>query len=63
VRRSGWFKSKIRMMSLHQNGMEVNVFKQKLVKAVEAKKFEAYIGRKEVLVFILKDFFPNRCIV
>jgi hypothetical protein len=37
------------MIPPHQNGMEVNVFKQKLVKAVEAKKFEAYIGRKEVL--------------
>jgi dehydrogenase/reductase SDR family protein 7 len=41
------------------NGMKVELFAKKLVKAVEAKKFEAYIGRKEVLGVYLKRFFPK----
>lgn len=41
------------------NGMEVSVFAKKLVKAVEANKFEAYIGGKEVLGIYLKRFFPK----
>jgi hypothetical protein len=39
--------------------MPVAVFAKKLVKAVEANKFEAYIGRKEVLGVYLKRFFPK----
>ncbi|EIA09195.1 SDR family oxidoreductase [Flavobacterium frigoris] len=41
------------------NGMAVEVFAIKLVKAVEDKKFEAYIGGKEVLGVYLKRFFPK----
>ena len=42
-----------------QNGMEVSIFAKKLVKTVEANKFEAYIGGKEVLGIYLKRFFPK----
>lgn len=42
-----------------QNGMPVAVFARKFVKAVESKKFEAYIGGKEVLGVYLKRFFPK----
>jgi dehydrogenase/reductase SDR family protein 7 len=41
------------------NGMDVGMFAKKLVKAVEAKKFEAYIGGKEVLGVYMKRFFPK----
>jgi dehydrogenase/reductase SDR family protein 7 len=41
------------------NGMELQLFAKKLVKAVDSKKFEAYIGRKEVLGVYLKRFFPK----
>jgi short-subunit dehydrogenase len=42
-----------------KNGMPVAVFARKLVKAVEANKFEAYIGGKEVLGVYMKRFFPK----
>ncbi|MGH2665653.1 SDR family oxidoreductase [Flavobacterium sp.] len=42
-----------------QNGMPVAVFAKKFVKAVESKKFEAYIGGKEVMGVYLKRFFPK----
>ncbi|WP_395074321.1 SDR family oxidoreductase [Flavobacterium sp.] len=42
-----------------QNGMPVGVFAKKFVKAVEAKKFEAYIGGKETIGVFLKRFFPK----
>lgn len=42
-----------------QNGMPVSLFAKKLIKVVEAKKFEAYIGGKEVLGVYLKRFFPK----
>jgi short-subunit dehydrogenase len=41
------------------NGMPVDIFVKKLIKAVESKKFEAYIGGKEVLGVYLKRFFPK----
>jgi dehydrogenase/reductase SDR family protein 7 len=41
------------------NGMDVRLFAKKLVKAVKAKKFETYIGGKEVLGVYLKRFFPK----
>lgn len=41
------------------NGMSVTVFAKRLVKAVEANKFEAYIGGKEVVGVYLKRFFPK----
>lgn len=42
-----------------KNGMPVAVFAKKFVKAVESKKFEAYIGGKEVMGVYLKRFFPK----
>jgi len=42
-----------------KNGMQVAVFAKKFVRAVEAKKFEVYIGGKEVLGVYLKRFFPK----
>lgn len=42
-----------------QNGMSVAVFADKMIRAVEARKFEAYIGGKEVLGVYLKRFFPR----
>jgi short-subunit dehydrogenase len=42
-----------------QNGMPVAVFAKKFVKAVESKKFEAYIGGKETIGVFLKRFFPR----
>ena len=42
-----------------QNGMPVAIFAKKFVKAVEAKKFEAYIGGKETMGVFLKRFFPK----
>lgn len=42
-----------------RNGMPTAVFVKKLVNAVESKKFEAYIGGKEVLGVYLKRFFPK----
>lgn len=42
-----------------KNGMPVAIFAKKLVKAVESKKFEVYIGGKEVLGVHLKRFFPK----
>jgi short-subunit dehydrogenase len=41
------------------NGMPTAAFVKKLVNAVESKKFEAYIGGKEVLGIYLKRFFPK----
>ena len=42
-----------------QNGMPVAVFASKMIKAIEANTFEAYIGGKEVLGIYLKRFFPK----
>ena len=42
-----------------KNGMPVAIFVKKMVRAVEANKFEAYIGGKEVLGVHLKRFFPK----
>lgn len=42
-----------------QNGMPVAVFAKRFVKAVEAGKFEAYIGGKEIWGVYLKRFFPK----
>ena len=42
-----------------QSGMPVDVFASKMIKAIEANKFEAYIGGKEVLGVYLKRFFPK----
>lgn len=42
-----------------KNGLPVNVFAKKMVRAVERKKYEAYIGRGEVKGIYLKRFFPK----
>lgn len=42
-----------------ENGLSVETFSKRMLKAVEAEKFEAYIGRKEVLGIYLKRFFPK----
>lgn len=49
----------------NQNGLFPNVLALKLIRAIERKKFEAYIGGKEVLGIYLKRFFPKllHCLV
>ncbi len=42
-----------------ENGMPVALFAKKMIKAVESKKFEAYIGGKETIGVLLKRFFPR----
>ncbi|MCL4114034.1 UNVERIFIED_CONTAM: hypothetical protein GTU68_062129 [Idotea baltica] len=41
------------------NGLPVAVFAIKMISAIEKKKFESYIGRKEKLAVYLKRFFPK----
>ena len=45
--------------SATQNGLPVNVFAKRMITAIQKQKFEAYIGRKEVLGVYLKRFFPK----
>ncbi|NNJ89218.1 MAG: SDR family oxidoreductase [Eudoraea sp.] len=40
-------------------GMDVQLFAKKLINAVAKKKFEVYIGRKEISGIYLKRFFPK----
>lgn len=40
-------------------GMEPGKFAEKLIKAIKAKKYEVYIGGKEVAGVYLKRFFPG----
>lgn len=42
-----------------KNGLPVSVFAKRMVQAIEKKKFEVYIGRKEVFGVYLKRFFPK----
>jgi short-subunit dehydrogenase len=42
-----------------ENGLEVGVFVQKMIKAIKQQKMEAYIGQKEVIGIWLKRFFPK----
>lgn len=42
-----------------ENGLSVEVFTKRMLKAVEKEKFEAYIGGKEVLGIYLKRVFPR----
>ncbi|WP_340198768.1 SDR family oxidoreductase [Ascidiimonas sp. W6] len=42
-----------------QNGLSPEVFSTRMIKAMKKKKFEAYIGRKEILGVYLKRFFPR----
>ena len=43
----------------NQNGLPVAIFAQKMIRAIERKKYEAYMGKKEVLAIYLKRFFPK----
>lgn len=42
-----------------ENGLKVDVFAQKMIRAIEQRKFEANIGRKEIMAVYLKRFFPK----
>lgn len=42
-----------------KNGLPVPIFASRMIKAIEKRKFEVYIGRKEVLGVYLKRFFPK----
>lgn len=41
------------------NGMPVAIFAQKMKRAIDSEKFEAYIGQKEVFGVYVKRFFPK----
>ncbi|TYB76400.1 SDR family oxidoreductase [Bizionia myxarmorum] len=45
--------------SATENGLDVNDFAERMLKAVHKKKFEAYFGKKEVLGIYLKRYFPK----
>ena len=38
------------------NGLDVNIFAKKMIRAIERKKFEAYIGGKETMATYLRIF-------
>ena len=42
-----------------KNGLTPSYFAKKMIKAVERKKFEVYIGQREVIGIYLKRFFPK----
>ena len=42
-----------------KNGLPVAFFAKKMISAIDKKKFEAYIGRKEIIGVYLKRFFPK----
>ncbi|MFV0571846.1 MAG: SDR family oxidoreductase [Xanthomarina gelatinilytica] len=42
-----------------ENGLEVTVFVKRMLKAIQKEKFEAYIGKSEVLGVYVKRFFPK----
>lgn len=42
-----------------EKGLSPEVFAKKMLSAVENQKFEAYIGKKEVMGIYLKRFFPK----
>lgn len=42
-----------------ENGLSVNEFAQKMIRAIQKEKQEVYIGKKEVLGVYIKRFFPN----
>ena len=43
----------------HKNGLPVELFVKKMISAIERKKFEAYMGGKEVMGIYLKRAFPR----
>ena len=42
-----------------KNGLSPRVFTKRMVKAIETKNYEVYIGQKEILGLYLKRFFPK----
>ncbi|MBT8298372.1 MAG: SDR family oxidoreductase [Maribacter sp.] len=42
-----------------QNGLPVHIFSRKMIRAIERQKFEAYIGRGELMGIYMKRFFPK----
>ena len=42
-----------------QNGMPTGTFAKKMIKAIERKKYEVYIGGKEISGVYVKRFFPK----
>ncbi|MEX0273585.1 MAG: SDR family oxidoreductase [Flavobacteriaceae bacterium] len=42
-----------------KNGLPVSTFAHKMIRAMERKKFEVYIGQREVAGIYLKRFFPR----
>ncbi|QWX85465.1 SDR family oxidoreductase [Cellulophaga sp. HaHaR_3_176] len=42
-----------------KNGLPVAVFANRMMKAISRKKYEAYIGRKEIIAIYVKRFFPK----
>lgn len=42
-----------------ENGLEVTVFVKRMLKAIQKEKFEAYIGKSEILGVYVKRFFPK----
>jgi len=43
----------------NKNGLPVDLFAKKMISAIERKKYEAYMGGKEVIGVYLKRFFPK----
>lgn len=43
----------------NNNGLAVDVFVKKMIRAIERKKFEVYMGGSEVLGIYVKRFFPK----
>ncbi|MEQ3664676.1 MULTISPECIES: SDR family oxidoreductase [unclassified Olleya] len=42
-----------------ENGLSITEFSTRMLKAIKQEKFEAYIGKKEILGVYLKRFFPR----
>lgn len=42
-----------------QNGLAVEDFSKRMINAIQKEKFEAYIGKKEIMGIYLKRFFPK----
>ena len=45
--------------SATENGLDVDVFAKRMLKAIKKEKFEAYIGKSETKGVYLKRFFPK----
>lgn len=42
-----------------EEGMPVNLCVKKMIRAIEKKKLESYIGKKEILMVYIHKYFPN----